>query len=315
MEVQRFCFETDDYYYSSQKKESQNRLITAEEVEGILNKYENIGDGGTRLRIQKLEWYQKAFVHKSFLIHGDSSLGYIPMESNECLEFGGDSTLGDVVARYLLKRFQGEQEGFLTKLRARLVRSNMLSEFAVALGFREFLLVSPQVEAQIVVGATKGRDNPRLYEDAFEAFIGAIRDDFDEDTGYKYARRFITSIITHHIDFAHLISVNENHKDTLQRYFQSRRWSNPVYEDVDGLLAPAGGPKQFSRGLSVPMSLLRGSFSKEIVASCTQYHIENHPESPKDMVLIGRGVSFRKTEAEQHASRMALLNLGIGLDF
>ncbi|KAJ3229603.1 hypothetical protein HDU81_005236 [Chytriomyces hyalinus] len=99
----------------------------------------------------------------------------------------------------------------------------MLYQFARYLGLGEFLLLSPQVEKLTLLGPNKGRNNPRFYEDTFEAFVGAIIQDFGDEVGYRYAKRFIVSIIEHVVDFADILLCNENHKDVLQRQFLSQQ--------------------------------------------------------------------------------------------
>src|SRR5689334_8364283 len=99
-----------------------NFLVSREDVESILNAVKNIGDSCDEmgrplpLRIRGLEWYQRAFVHKSY-IHESDVAGYKPTESNEVLEFLGDAVINAVVGKYLVERFDDQQEGFLTKIR------------------------------------------------------------------------------------------------------------------------------------------------------------------------------------------------------
>ena len=83
-----------------------NKLITRQEVENILNYFENIGDNGTRLAINNLEHYQQAFIHESYYqsvqyhftkgetVKEDNTLfSYVPKESSERLEYLGDHIL------------------------------------------------------------------------------------------------------------------------------------------------------------------------------------------------------------------------------
>ncbi|KAJ3384539.1 hypothetical protein HDU80_000908 [Chytriomyces hyalinus] len=300
------------------------RQITQLDVEAILNKVSLIGDNGSFLKIQSLVPYQLAFVHKSYV--QDQPNG----QSNEVLEFLGDAFLGAVVGKYLIDRFDQEQEGFLTKTRTRLVRSNMLYQFARYLGLGEFLLLSPQVEKLTLLGPNKGRNNPRFYEDTFEAFVGAIIQDFGDEAGYKYAKRFIVSIIEHVVDFADILLCNENHKDVLQRYFQSRtlptdehkKWPNPVYIDLS-----SGGSfhsKLFVKGVFLKRDLL-ATLSKNVQDHCMRYHLEQirvnegtvvtekikaHVEST-DAVLIGMASAAKKIVAEQECSSIALCCLDV----
>ena len=303
---------------------SKNKLIQKHQVEQILNKLGNIGDNGNELKINNLIYYQTSFVHKSYLHEVDPSF-FKPPESNERLEYLGDSFLGAVVANYLINRFNTEQEGFLTKIRTRLVRSSMLYRFARFLGFGEFILLSQHIERLTKTGSNKGRNNPRLYEDCFESFIGAIIQDFGDEVGYKYAKRFIINIVEHIIDFSDLILCNENFKDILQRYFQSLKWANPVYIDLH-----ESGPshmKSFIKGIflnvenikELPLKIQENikSYQKETISqqnTMVQSTINNIIKQ-QECSLIGIGISNKKNAAEQLASNIALCCLEIDTHF
>lgn len=303
---------------------SGNKLIQKHQVENILNKLGNIGDDGNELKINNLIYYQTSFVHKSYLHEVDPTL-FKPPESNERLEYLGDSFLGAVIANYLINRFDTEQEGFLTKLRTRLVRSSMLYRFARFLGLGEFILLSQHIERLTKTGSNKGRNNPRLYEDCFESFIGAIIQDFGDECGYKYAKRFILNIVEHVIDFSDLILCNENFKDILQRYFQSLKWPNPVYIDLH-----ESGPshmKSFIKGVFLSnenYNDLAGEvqeniniYQKETISQQTDY-VQQTLKSfikEKQCFLIGIGIANKKNAAEQLASNIALCCLKIDTHF
>ena len=183
-----------------------NQLANREKIENILNYFENIGDNNKKLKINNLEYYQRAFVHESyyqsvqntvinkFLDVEKTYLHYIPCESNERLEYLGDHILKAIMGKYLFTRFDQEREGFLTKLKIKIEKCSMLHQFGLTLGFKNLLLLSLQVENQTILDLDRGRNTPSYYEDAFEAFIGAIMLDFNE-RGYIYAERFVISVI------------------------------------------------------------------------------------------------------------------------
>lgn len=298
-----------------------NKLITREAVEDILNKLGPIGDGGTRLQIKELDPYQTAFVHKSYPHETDPSLDFTPKESNERLEFLGDGFIGAAVGKYLVDRFEDEQEGFLTKIRTRLVRTSMLHRFARFLMIGTFILLSPQVQRLTHIGPNKGRNNPRLYEDSFEAFVGAIIQDFGDEEGYRYVKRFLVNIIEYLVDFADIILSNENFKDTLQRYFQSLKWRNPVYIDL-----AEHGPSHmriFTKGVFLEKESLE-KLSEKVQRQTIEYHNEQLKCSNSvvreaikkhaletDTYLIGIGVGNKKATAEQGCCSIGLCNLDI----
>ena len=299
---------------------TRNTPIQVKDVESILNAIQPIGDNKTTLRIRNLQHYQTAFVHKSAL--NDSTTH---TRSNEVLEFLGDSFIGATVAKYLYDRFEDQQEGFLTKTRTMLVRSNMLYRFARFLMMGKFILLSSQVDRLTAMGSNKGRNNPRLYEDVFEAFIGAIIEDFQEPddpvAGTKYAYRFIISIIEHTVDFADLVLNHENFKDTLQRYFQSLKWSNPVY--IDLLESGPAHTRQFTKGIFLQRSYL-AELPLDVQERVLRYHTDQlrmqipkteeairHHSEKTESVIIGTAEANKKSVAEQNASAIALCCLGI----
>lgn len=220
-----------------------NKLITKTQVENILNYFQNIGDDGSRLEISNLENFQRAFVHESYYqavqnaimnqqVQADKTyISYIPAASNERLEYLGDHILKATMSRYLVERFDEEREGFLTKIKIKIEKCSMLHKIGVTLGFQQYLLLSLQVENQSILDLDRGRRTPSYYEDAFEAFVGAIMIEFGEK-GYLYADRFVRSVIENVIDFAEIISVNDNFKDSLQRWFQSNKFKTPVYTSL-----------------------------------------------------------------------------------
>ena len=280
-------------------------VLSLHDVAGILNKIARIGDNGAHLKPRSIEPYMTAFRHKSYAVENQ-------LESNERLEYLGDSFVGSITAAYLVRRFPVEQEGFLTKIRTRIVRSSMLFRFAIFLDFGKYMLLGSQIEKLTVLGSNKGRNNPRLYEDCFEAFIGAIIDDFGDEDGFRYAKRFFIAVMEHIIDFSDLVSYNENFKDTLQRYFQSRKWDNPVYTDIAEF-----GPshlKQFVKGVFLKQDYYNElPDSIKLVVDSYQHQIKYHGTFAG--LIIGQGTAARKNVAEQRASSVALANLNIDPQF
>jgi len=315
-----------------------NRLITKEEVENILNYFENIGDHSDRLVINNLDYYQKAFVHESYyqavqnacinqsINENSIYINYIPKESNERLEYLGDHMLKASLGKYLYNRFNEEREGFLTILKIRIEKCSMLHKFAVTLGFKKFILLSLQVENQTILGNDRGRGSPNFYEDAFEAFIGAILEDFGE-IGYLYADRFIRSVIENTIDFAELISNNDNFKDSLQRFFQSKKIRNPTYLNIN-----EENPlyrKVFTKiviiednELQILEETIKENISNYTIRILDHYKI-NNPEVflkllelyQENKYILGIGHGRKVNIAEQNCAKEGLLNLNLDLNF
>lgn len=315
-----------------------NTLITKEEVENILNYFTNIGNDNQRLLINNLEHFQRAFVHESYYQSVQNSIindtlstnplyiNYIPIESNERLEYLGDHILKATMGRYLYERFSDEREGFLTKLKIKIEKCSMLHKFGLVLGFKNFLLLSLQVENQTILDMDRGRNTPSYFEDVFEAFIGAIVLDFGE-IGYLYADRFVRSVIENVIDFAELISNNDNFKDSIQRYFQSLKWKTPVYTNL-----MENNPlyrKVFTRILTITseqFSVLDFAVQEKI-KNYNNFVLKEYRNINGDvfkklfdiqcanMYVIGLGTGRKVVSAEQNCAKQCLLNLNLSLNY
>lgn len=165
--------------------------------------------------------YRKAFVHKSVVKNAKecSELPNFMTESYERYEFLGDSVLNLIIANYLFHKFPNSHEGNLTKIRTKLVNGKTLSLFANKLELNKFLILNYKVEN------INGRNNNRILEDVFESLICAIY----LDLGYNYAERFVLNLVKKYIDFDELL-VDDNYKDILLRFCQSKFGTTPVYK-------------------------------------------------------------------------------------
>ena len=178
-------------------------------------------------KYKNINLFRNAFVHKSYctrknenFVQGNTNCpeGCLPLqeESNERLEFLGDAVLNLVIGDYLFQRYQDESEGFLTKLRTKLVNGTMLSELAQYAKFPRFMIISKQIEDN------NGRRNKKILEDTFEAFLGAFFQDAHEQglNALALVSEWIITLIEENIDFTDLIIQNNNYKDTFIKYFQ-----------------------------------------------------------------------------------------------
>ncbi len=122
---------------------------------------------------------ETALTHSSYANEGNRKLN-----SNERLEFLGDSVLGFVTAGYLFQHETGK-EGELTRLRASLVCEKALSSYAKKINLGEYLLLGK--------GEQRGGGAQRasLLADAFEAVIAALY----LDGGLQQAEAFILPFI------------------------------------------------------------------------------------------------------------------------
>lgn len=235
-----------------------NKLINENDVNKILYNF------GIKIKCTNIDYYRKSLVHKSYITrknedfkkgNEDCPNDCLPLQefSNERYEFLGDSILSTSVAHYLFKRYIEEQEGFLTKMRSKLVNGKMLSELCKHIGLNKWIIISKQIEEN------NGRNNEKILEDVFEAFICAIYLDFNQlnfnlnnskiknkkndkiedeinetledinGIGFLIAEKWIINIIEDYVDFAELISNNINYKDKLIKYFQQECMNKPQF--------------------------------------------------------------------------------------
>lgn len=122
----------------------------------------------------------RALSHSSY-VNENHSAG----DSNERLEFLGDSVLGLITAENFFKNYKKLPEGELTKLRAATVCEKSLAGFARQLELGKYLLLG---KGEILTG---GRERPSIQADAFEAIIAAIY----LDGGMEAARNFVLKYI------------------------------------------------------------------------------------------------------------------------
>lgn len=145
-------------------------------------------------------------------------------ESNERLEFLGDSVLGFITAEFFFSREKDLPEGELTKLRAAAVCEKSLSGFANKIGLGEYLLLG---KGEI---NSNGKERPSILADAFEALIAAIY----LDGGIENAKKFVTQFLE---DFSAEYYVINDAKTILQEIVQK----NPG-ELLEYVLVNESGP-------------------------------------------------------------------------
>ena len=162
--------------------------------------------------------FTQAFTHRSYLNEAKQEV-----QSNERLEFLGDSILSFVVSGYLYKNFPQYNEGKLTNLRALLVNTKSLATVAKNLEFGQYLRLSKGEED------SKGRQNQSLLADSYEAYIGALF----SDQGIEAARQFIhDSLLPTVIELIQRKAFKDP-KSLLQEYIQSKKQNSPVYKVLD----------------------------------------------------------------------------------
>ncbi|MCL6548665.1 MAG: ribonuclease III [Alicyclobacillus sp.] len=161
---------------------------------------------------------EQAFVHRSYL---NENPGF-NLQSNERLEFLGDSVLGYLVAEHLFELLPNVPEGTLTSLRAAVVRAETLARAAKRLELGNYLFLGRGEEA------SGGRSRPINLARAFEALVGAIL----LDQGLDTCRRFILASLQE--DLARVVreKSGKDFKSRLQELTQGRWQLTPTYRTI-----------------------------------------------------------------------------------
>jgi ribonuclease-3 len=136
--------------------------------------------------------------------------------SNERLEFLGDAVLQLAVVSYLYDRFPDQDEGFMTRMRTRLVNGQMVGTYARQLGMEPWLKVRTDSK----------REATNVLEDAFEAWLGSLF----ENHGFDVAKRWLVAFIERHVDMCDLIAQRRDFKSRLFQYFAATYRCEPGME-------------------------------------------------------------------------------------
>jgi ribonuclease III len=264
-----------------------NKRIPDAEIMRILRAY------GIKEKPQRWELFRMACVHSSYVDRPDNRFAgdepvvmaerpsdCMPLcvADNEQIEFVGDSLLGCVIALYLQERYPDQDEGFLTRLRTRLVNNKQLGEIAQKIGFQNWIILSRHQEE-----VCNGRRNLRILGSMLEAWVGAMYLDIcEQNPGAAFSRvkNWLINLFETQVDFVSLIAEDNNFKDQLLKYYQATYHTPPRYKEV-----AVEGPihdRTFTMGVLSPEG--------EVIATAT---------------------ARNKKVAEQEASRRALITFGI----
>lgn len=164
-------------------------------------------------KIDDFTAFELAFVHQSYARERGG-------ESNDRMEFLGDSVLGCVTAGWLFERFSDEPEGMLTVRKAAIVNDLALAQTARRLGLGALTRLGAGM------GAAGGADNTSVLADAFEAFVGALYLRF----GLEKARGFVLGQHIEQLD--HSSDALLDAKTRLQHYAQEHLAATPVYREI-----------------------------------------------------------------------------------
>ena len=278
---------------------NKNKLINKNDIQNVLKKY------GIFQNINNLGIYQEAFTHESYsLPHiqkaidrdnlklADKLDGVAPLQnkSYERLEYLGDAIIEGIISKYLFERYPEEDESFLSRMRVSLVKGMNLAYLSRIVGFGKHLLISRTLEEK-----ENGRMKENILEDIFEAFIGAIFIDFNNDkhgflssfysgAGYQVAEKFLINLIEDEntkINFVDLILNDGNYKNKLVDYYR----------------------RIFRTGITFKTSNIEEENNKK------KYYIDVYRNDTNKLISKGSGVD-NKT-AQHNAAKQCLINLNL----
>lgn len=169
------------------------------------------------IKIADTSLFQRALRHRSMLTQEK----YAKYDSYERLEFLGDAVLDLIAAEILFHKYPKKDEGFLTKIRAKLVKGETLAIFSTQLGLDELMEIGERT------GNTK--ISKSILADVFESIIAAIY----ITNGYTNAFQFVEYVYDKFVNFEELIHTVDNYKSALLEYTQAERLPLPSYKTVN----------------------------------------------------------------------------------
>lgn len=222
-------------------------------------------------RFKQRELLKRALTHSSYLQHSPEV-----RESNQRLEFLGDTVLQMVLTEAIFFRYPQEREGQLSKRRSLLTRGSFLAELARTYELAEALLLAPGEES------SGGRQRDSALEDAFEALMGALY----IDAGMERAKQLILGIFQAELE--------RTASEAGEEEAPYARHENPK-----GLLQERVQPVFGNNALSYELSATHGEDHNR------SYEMSVYLHSTK----LGTGSGSSKKAAEINAARMALATL------
>lgn len=179
-------------FFSKKRKPNDQRL-----EEFLVKKF--------NYRPKNLELFVQALTHKSYSNTRQN------VESNERLEFLGDTVIDLIVAHYLYEKFPGEDEGYLTKVKAKIVNRKMLSYIAGEIKLADYIRY--RTGRSIKVATIEGN--------AFEALIGAMY----LDSNFEVTKKsFENYILKRYINFKEVLSQEMDFKSLLLIWGQKNKF-------------------------------------------------------------------------------------------
>ncbi|HXV12793.1 MAG TPA: ribonuclease III [Candidatus Krumholzibacteria bacterium] len=157
-----------------------------------------------------------SLVHRSYYAGTEINAA---LQSNERMEFLGDSVLSLVVNEHLYKRYPERTEGELTKMKSVVVSKQILAHLAKKMDLGRYVLVSENAQRAGVSTMES------VVADALEAVFGAVF----IDGGFEAARRVVLGVLPDNLGEVISQEGTINYKSLLQEYIQALHKVPPRY--------------------------------------------------------------------------------------
>jgi ribonuclease-3 len=158
-----------------------------------------------------LKLYEVAFIHRSasFTLPDGNKV------NNERLEYLGDAILDAILSDFLFEKFPDENEGFMTKIRSRIVNRDVLNHLAISMGINKILISN----------VSSIHPTRNLYGDALEALIGSVF----LDKGFKKTKKlFIRNVLNKYLDLQTIVNTDTDYKSLVFEWVQKNK-SNLIF--------------------------------------------------------------------------------------
>ena len=233
-----------------------------------------------RIDPNNVQLYELAFLHRSAsVILPDGTV-----VNNERLEYLGDAIIDAVVADFLFRKFPHEREGFLTRMRSKIVNRAHLDAIANKMGL---------VEAVKSYATNTETLKKRICGEVLEALIGAMY----LDKGFEKTNHFITDqVLKKHIDTEQLAHTETDFKSRLFEWGQ-RHKLQIEFETIEAHREPHNNSSKFSVQVTiskVPIAKGTGRSKKEAEQMASQ----------KAMTLFATSTDFSTDALIQYLERI-----------
>jgi ribonuclease-3 len=181
------------------KRENGTYILNKREFVSRLKKLLGFRPGNLRI-------YEIAFIHRS----ASFNLPHGKKINNERLEYLGDAVLDAILSDFLFEKYPDATEGFMTKIRSKIVNREVLNQLAISMNIDKILVSN--------IGSNY--NTKHLYGNALEALIGAVF----LDKGFKKTKKlFINKVVNKYLDMTDIVNTDNDYKSLIFEWVQKRK--------------------------------------------------------------------------------------------